>query len=120
MEFSKYYSHEAIFKILCKLRCKVALKRHKKHYYFDHLIEKKIKDNNDDLFLMSLFPPRRRWLKLEPKLRNDKNGLPKSSTERNMLSLKLTIKYYREKTKGRFLERLDKYIELIQNFFYKW
>lgn len=117
MEFSKYYSHDAIFTVLCKLRCKVAFKRHKKHYYFDHLIGEKIKDNDEDLFLMSLFPPRRRWLKLEPKLRN-KNGLPKTSTERNMLSLKLTIKYYREKKlKADFLEKLDLYIEKLQDFF---
>jgi len=120
MEFFKYYSHEVIFTILCKLRCKVAFKRHKKHYYFDHLKGEKIKENNEDLFIMSLFPPRRRWLKLEPKLRNDKNGLPKTSTERNMLSLKLTIKYYRgKKNKADFLERLDTYIEKVQSFFLK-
>ncbi|MGM1429999.1 reverse transcriptase domain-containing protein [Sphingobacterium lactis] len=117
-EFSKYYSHDEIFKILCKLRCKVAFKRHKKHYYFDHLKGVKIKDNDEDLFIMSLFPPRRSWLKLEPKLRNNKNGLPKTSTERNMLCLKLTIKFYREKKlKTDFLERLDNYIEKIQNLF---
>lgn len=120
MEFTKYYSHGAIFTILCKLRCKVAFKRHKKHYYFDHLKDQKIKDNDDDLFLMSLFPPRRKWLKLKPSLRNDKNGFPKTSTERNMISLKLTVNYFRANDPtSPFLKRLDFYIERIQEYFCK-
>lgn len=120
MEFSKYYSHGTIFSMLCKLRCKVAFKRNKKHYYFDHLTDQKIKDNDDDLFLMSLFPPRRKWLKLKPSLRNDDNGLPKTSTERNMLSLKLTVKYFRvNEPSSAFLKRLDLYIERIQEYFYR-
>ncbi|WP_426791763.1 reverse transcriptase domain-containing protein [Sphingobacterium sp. WOUb80] len=120
MEFSEYYSHGAIFTMLCKLRCKVAFKRNKKHYYFDHLKDQKIKDNDDDLFLMSLFPPRRKWLKLKPSLRNDEKGVAKTSTERNMLSLKLTVKYLRvNEPSSAFLKRLDFYIERIQEYFSK-
>lgn len=113
-QFSEYYNYEAIFNILCKLRCKVAFKRNAKHYYFDHLKGEKCNENYEDLFLMSLFPPRRKWLKLDPKLRNNKNRLPKTSTERNLISLKLTVKYYKKREPtSEFLKKLDDYIASI-------
>lgn len=116
---SDYSSEKSILDMLCRLRVKLAHRRNKNHLI--HLHTKAKKHNyhispgtKSETLLASLFPPRKKWKTVFARKRV-KNGVPRSSTEKTMLSLQATISYYRAKEPdAHFLKKLDSFIKEIQ------
>jgi len=121
MKSLSYFSSEAsIIDMLCRLRVKLAYRRNKDHLI--HLHTKAEKHNyhisqitKDEELLSSLFPPRKQWRTVVQRTRI-KNGIQKSSTEKTLLSLQATLRYYRyTQPDAPCLSRLDAFIKEIQN-----
>lgn len=105
--------------MLCRLRVKLAHRRNKEHLIHLHTESKKHNYHKNSRsksteLLTSLFPPRRQWKSVIQRKRM-KNGVPRSSTEKTMLSLQATLKYFRDtQPEAPFLVRLDAFIKEVQ------
>src|SRR5688572_26762091 len=115
IQFDHFSSTGNITKMLVRLRIKLAHDRNKKHLIDLHSADPihnyhSSKQSDTERFICSLFPPRKKWK--QPSLKNrSKNGTPRNTSEKAMISLQLTIKYYREKEPGApFLIKLDHFI----------
>ncbi len=106
--------------MLCRLRVKLAHRRNKDHLIHLHTKSKKhnyhISSNTRSTELLtSLFPPRKQWKSVIERKRM-KNGVPRSSTEKTMLSLQATLKFFRNvQPSAPFLGRLDTFIKEVQD-----
>lgn len=92
-----YFEIDVIVKVLCKYRAKLANKRHSKHILNNYKdVRKNINvSNEEDIFIMSLFPNRRKWKKLCERDRkktinsvdlNNKRLLKSYQAEKNLIS----------------------------------
>lgn len=121
MHLFKDYSRErSILEMLCRMRVKLAHRRNKEHLIHLHTANSKYnyhtgRTSKNEELLCSLFPPRKKW-KTVLKRKRMKDGIPVSSSEKTLLSLYATLKYYRAKEpQAEFLERLDRFIKEIQD-----
>ena len=119
IQFDQFSSTGNITNMLVRLRIKLAHDRNKKHLIHLHSADPiynyhSSKQSVTETFICSLFPPRKKWK--QPSFKNrSKNGTPRNTSEKAMISLQLTIKYYREKEAGApFLTKLDDFIKEIQ------
>ncbi|MGG5902598.1 reverse transcriptase domain-containing protein [Sphingobacterium daejeonense] len=119
-----YFSSEAyIIDMLCRLRVKLAHHRNKNHLIHLHTTAKKhnyhvSQGTKGEELLTSLFPPRKQWRTVVRRKRM-KNGVPRSSTEKTMLSLQATLRYYRyNRPDAPCLSRLDNFIKEVQDGIY--
>lgn len=97
VQLDLYFEIDAIVKALCKYRAKLANKRHSKHILNNYKDVRKNIDvsNEEDIFIMSLFPNRRKWKKLCERDRkktinsvdlNNKRLLKSYQAEKNLIS----------------------------------
>lgn len=106
--------------MLCRLRVKLAHRRNKDHLIHLHTSSKKhnyhrTSSTNSTELLTSLFPPRKQWKSVLQRKRM-KNGIPRSSTEKTMLSLQATLRFFRDtQPDAPFLGRLDAFIREVQD-----
>lgn len=119
MEFHQFSSREAITRMLVRLRVKIAFERNKKHLIHLHSKDPKynyhrFRQSSSEKLICSLFPPRKKWK--QPGFKNRlKDGTPRNTSEKVMISLQLTIQCYREKEPlNSFLLKLDDFINDIQ------
>ncbi|MDB5138196.1 MAG: hypothetical protein JWR12_112 [Mucilaginibacter sp.] len=120
LAFKDFSSDSAILEILCKMRVKLAHRRNKEHLIHLHTLNpnKNYHKNGatkSETLLCSLFPPRKKW-KTVLENKRVKDGVTLSTSEKTLLSLRATIKYYRRTDpNAEFLVRLDNFIKGIQN-----
>ena len=114
-----FSSNDVILEILCKLRVKLAHRRNKNHLIHLHTTDQ---DKNyhtkpipeSDELLCRLFPPRKKWKTVLKHLRV-KEGVALNTSEKTLLSLRATIKYYqRTEPTAIFLICLNNFIKDIQ------
>ncbi|CAM4351081.1 hypothetical protein EWU23_13260 [Cytophagaceae bacterium 50C-KIRBA] len=130
--FESYFSKNEILKLICKFRVKLAKNKSKKHLLhlltsnpaFNYHIKLNSEPENDyevnqkELtdFLLSILPPRKKWLKLGEQSRrkhNNKNEFL-SSNDKNYYSLLKTIKSERKKiTKANWFINLEKFVDEV-------
>jgi len=122
--FKDYTTDRVILEMLCKMRVKLAHRRNKDHLihihtgdpYYNYHTEKSSK--NEEL-LCSFFPPRKKW-KTVLKRKRTKDGIALSSSEKTLMSLYATLRYYRScEPEAPFLGKLDGFIKEIQNAVHK-
>lgn len=117
--FKDFFSDRAIIDIVCKMRVKLAQRRNKDHLIHLHTLNPyknyhKSNVSKSEELLCSLFPPRKKW-KTVLKHKRIKNGLARNTSEKTLLSLYATIKYYHKNEPNvDFLVRLNKFIKDIQ------
>lgn len=120
LSLSSFSSDASILNMLCRLRVKLAHRRNKDHLIHLHTKSQKHnyhtnKQSKSEELLSSLFPPRKQWRTVWERKRT-KNGVPLSSTEKTMLSLKATLNYYRHnRPDAPCLSRLDAFIKEVQD-----
>ncbi|MCX2432168.1 reverse transcriptase domain-containing protein [Pedobacter sp. GR22-10] len=119
LAFKDFSSDRAILEILCKMRVKLAHKRNKDHLIHLHTksshknYHKKDPTKNEEL-LCSLFPSRKKW-KTVLQHKRFKEGCARSSSEKTLISLHATIRYYeKHELSADFLVRLKSFIKEIQ------
>lgn len=105
--------------ILCKMRVKLAHRRNKDHLIHLHTLNPHKNYHKDEAtkneLLCSLFPPRKKW-KTVLQHKRVKDGLARSTSEKTLLSLHATIKYFeRTEPTADFLIRLNSFIKEIQS-----
>lgn len=130
--FESYFSKNEILKLICKVRVKLAKNKSKIHLLhlltfnpaFNYHIKLNCTPQNDfevnqkelSDFLLSVLPPRKKWLKLGEQSRrklNRKNEFL-SSNDKNYYSLLKTIKAESKKaTKANWFINLEKFIDEI-------
>lgn len=120
LSLSDLSSEAYILNMLCRLRVKLAHRRNKDHLIHLHTKAKKHnyhvrQGTKDEELLTSLFPPRKQWRTVVQRKRM-KNGVQRSSTEKTMLSLQATLRYYRyNRPDAPCLSLLDNFIKEIQD-----
>lgn len=130
--FEGYFSKNEIFKMICKVRVKLAKNKSKKHllhlltsnpsynYHvkFNSEPQNDFEVNQKELtdFLLSILPPRKKWLKLgeqsrrKPKRENEFL----TSNDKNYYSLLKTIKAESKKSiKANWFLNLEKFVEEV-------
>ena len=118
--FKDYSSRRSILEMLCRMRVKLAHRRNKEHLIHLHTINpgKNYHTNkatkNEEL-LCSLFPSRKAW-KTVLKSKRMKDGVPRSTSEKTLLSLLATVRFYEDKEPmAPFLLKLNDFIKEIQD-----
>lgn len=130
--FESYFSKNQILKMICKVRVKLAKNRSKKHllhlltsnpaynYHVKHNSEPEndFEVNQKELtdFLLSILPPRKKWLKLGEQSRRKPNRENEflTSNDKNYYSLLKTIKAESKKSiKANWFLNLEKFVEEI-------
>lgn len=105
--------------MLCRLRIRLAHNRNKGHLIHLHTKDPKynyhkVKQSQTEEMLCSLFPPRKKW-KNPGESKRSKNGASRNTSEKNMLSLLMTIKFYeRQHPLDLSLAKLNEFIIDIQ------
>lgn len=119
LAFKDFSTHRDILEILCKMRVKLAHRRNKDHLIHLHTLNPKKNyhrsgPTKSEELLCSLFPSRKKW-KTVLQHKRIKDGAARSTSEKTLLSLHATIKYF-EKTDPNvdFLIRLNSFIKEIQ------
>jgi hypothetical protein len=119
ISFKEYSSEKCIMEMLCKMRVKLAHRRNKEHLIHLHTSAgkhnyHKTSPTKGEELLCSLFPPRKKWKTVIERKRM-KDGVPRSTSEKTMLSLLATIRFYKKsQPDAPFLARLDSFIKEIQ------
>lgn len=118
-KIEEYLDEKNIVFYLCRIRAKIAKTRNKEHllhlissdpYYNYH--KRPIKTNEKEI--CNLFPSRKKWRKLGQNSRY-RNGKKLNTLEKNILSLQLTIKWYRKnEPQADFLKNLDSFVLSVQ------
>ncbi|TGK92480.1 hypothetical protein EHQ26_08740 [Leptospira bourretii] len=109
-----FFSEDAILKVLCHTRAKMAKQRHDLHF-LDNISENSRLKNLSENY--KLFPPRRKWVRLSRKDRTEKLI---SSVEINEKQLIYTVKKYKRKFKNKpeskpeWLAKLEETIRKVQ------
>jgi hypothetical protein len=120
LAFKDFSSDSAILEILCKMRVKLAHRRNKDHLIHLHTLNpnKNYHKNGatkSEELLCSLFPSRKKW-KTVLQHKRVKDGVSRSTSEKTLLSLRATIKFYqRTEPTADFLIRLNNFIKEIQD-----
>lgn len=118
-KLEEYIEEKNIVFYLCRIRAKIAKNRNKKHLihlissdscYNYHLKPTSVSEEE----ICKLFPSRKKWRKLGENNRF-KNGKKLNSLEKNILSLQITVKWFRKnEPNADFLKNLDAFILSIQ------
>jgi hypothetical protein len=130
--FESYFSENEILKLICKIRVKLAKNKSKKHLLhlltsnpaFNYHVKSNSSPTNDfetnqkelTEFLLSILPPRKKWLKLGEQSRRKPNRENEflSSNDKNYYSLLKTIKAESEKAqKANWYINLQKFVSEI-------
>lgn len=112
-------SYTRIRQMLCRLRVKLAMERNKDHLIHIHSSAPRYnyhtkKQNQSKDLLCSLFPPRKKWKK-PGKNRRFNNDDPRSTSEKTMQSLLVTLYHYdRVNPTEPSMVRLNNFIKEIQ------
>lgn len=93
----EYSTDKCIREMLCRLRVKLAQQRNKSHLIHLHSADPKYnyherKLSETDKLLCSMFPPRKLWKTLG-EVKRKKDGIPRNTSEKNMLILLSTIAF---------------------------
>lgn len=130
--FESYFSKNEILKMICKVRVKLAKNKSKKHLlhlltsnpaYNYHVNFNSEPENNFEVnqkeltdFLLSILPPRKKWLKLGEQSRRKLNRENEflTSNDKNYYSLLKTIKAESKKSiKANWFLNLEKFVEEV-------
>jgi len=130
--FESYFSKNEILKLICKVRVKLAKNKSKKHLLhlltsnpeFNYHVKFNSKPQNDfelnqkelTNFLLSILPPRKKWLKLGEHSRRKPNRENEflTSNDKNYYSLLKTIKAENKKAiKANWFLNLEKFIDEV-------
>jgi hypothetical protein len=130
--FESYFSKNEILKMICKVRVKLAKNKSKKHLLhlltsnpdYNYHIKLNSEPQNDfevnqkELtdFLLSILPPRKKWLKLGEQSRRKPNRENEflTSNDKNYYSLLKTIKAESKKAiKANWFFNLEKFVEEV-------
>lgn len=115
-----YTTDRVILEMLCKMRVKLAHRRNKEHLIHIHTGNPahnyhNTKPSKNEELLCSFFRPRKKW-KTVLKRKRIKDGIAVSSSEKTLMSLYATLRYYRAcEPDAPFLSKLDAFIKEIQN-----
>ncbi len=125
--FDNYISRNKIILQICRIRARYAQQRSKKHLIhilttnpkFNYHLNSKTNPQNisdEEKFLRSILPSRRKWKTLNKSIRYKENGQRINSVDYNRDSLMITIKYYeRNQSDEPFLLRLNDFVKDIQD-----
>jgi hypothetical protein len=132
-EFENYFNENEILRQLCKIRVKVAKNRNKRHllhlltsdddynYHIDSktgkLNEFEVYQNQIQITLREILPPRRQWVKIgsNSRIKNRSTNEKLTSNDKNFYSLLKTIKKHKAaKSKEVWFLNLQKYVAKIQ------
>lgn len=130
--FESYFSKNEILKMICKVRVKLAKNKSKKHLlhlltsnpaYNYHVNFNSEPENNFEVnqkeltdFLLSILPPRKKWLKLGEQSRRKPNRENEflTSNDKNYYSLLKTINAESNKSiKANWFLNLEKFVEEV-------
>lgn len=130
--FESYFSKNEILKMICKVRVKLAKNKSKKHLLhlltsnpaYNYHVKFNSKPQNDfevdqkklSDFLLSILPPRKKWLKLGEQSRRKPNRDNEflTSNDKNYYSLLKTIKAESKKSiKANWFLNLEKFVEEV-------
>ena len=119
LQFKDFYHADRILEMLCKYRVKLASRRNKDHLIHLHTAAEKhnyhqARQGKNEELLCSFFPPRKKWKTVVKEKRINK-GQRRNTSEKTMISLHETIRYYRKhQPDAPFFLKLDAFILEIQ------
>ena len=96
--FEDYYSDDRILHYVCRCRAKAAKRRNRLELIYktsgNSDVLQGMQARGDELVLLAILPPRRKWKKLDEKARRKPSGQPLNSLDKTVRILKRTVKWY--------------------------
>ncbi len=122
--FEDYFSDDRILHYVFKCRARIAKRRNRQHLIYNvsgddkALLRTQVRvDDEDELLLQAILPPRRKWRKLDERARKKPNGQPLNTLDKTVRILKRTIRWYQDKKPDApFLAALGQFCDKVRGY----